>query len=139
MVFTTAELTWLTFLLRDIGVSLLKPSQLFCDNVSALHMSINPMFHARTKHVELDYHFVREKAAMGTLVTRFISYASQPADVLTKSLSKDAFVFFWAKLGIHPSYYASLRGHVKENTNTIKKINSHNLEDQENHSHDSCK
>ena len=56
----TAELTWTTYLLRDVGVSLPQPPQLFSDNLSALHMTINPVFHARTKHIELDYHFVHE-------------------------------------------------------------------------------
>ncbi|XP_059626128.1 uncharacterized mitochondrial protein AtMg00810-like [Cornus florida] len=69
MASTTAEITWLTFLLRDIGITLCQPPQLFCDNISALHMSVNPMFHARSKHIELDYHFVREKVVMGTLIT----------------------------------------------------------------------
>ncbi|GKU90849.1 hypothetical protein SLEP1_g4793 [Rubroshorea leprosula] len=69
---TTAELVWITYLLRDIGISLLNPPQVFSDNISALHMSINPVFHARTKHIELDYHFVREKEALGSLVTRYV-------------------------------------------------------------------
>ncbi|GKV09714.1 hypothetical protein SLEP1_g21171 [Rubroshorea leprosula] len=61
----TAEIVWITYILRDIGISLPSPPQLFSDNISALHMSINPVFHARTKHIELDYHFVREKVAIG--------------------------------------------------------------------------
>ncbi|GKV41335.1 hypothetical protein SLEP1_g48881 [Rubroshorea leprosula] len=68
---TTAELTWLAFLLRDLGICLSQPSILFCDNISALYMSYNPVFHARTKHIEIDYHFVREKVAYGSLVTKF--------------------------------------------------------------------
>ena len=114
MVATTAEITWLTFLLRDIGIALSKPPQLFCDNISALHMSVNPMFHARSKHIELDYHFVREKVAMGTLTTRHISSSSQPADVFTKPLAKDAFQKFRSKLGVLPSSHISLRRHIKE-------------------------
>lgn len=69
MASTTSEITSLMFLLRDIGVSLPQPPQFFCDNISAMHMSINPMLHACSKHIELDYHFVREKVAMGTLIT----------------------------------------------------------------------
>jgi hypothetical protein len=69
---TTAELTWLMYLLRDIGIRLPAPPVLFCDNTSALHLTVNPVFHARTKHIELDVHFVREKVAAGDLVTRFV-------------------------------------------------------------------
>lgn len=65
MASTTAELTWLTYVLRDIGVQLSKQPQLFCDNMSALYMTINPMFHARFKHIELDYHFFLRKGCYG--------------------------------------------------------------------------
>ncbi|XP_019199645.1 PREDICTED: uncharacterized protein LOC109193260 [Ipomoea nil] len=92
MASTTVELTWLTFLLRDIGIHLLHAPQLLCDNLSVLHMSINPLFHARTKHIDIDYHFVREKVAMGHLVTRFVPSSHQIADILTKPLPKAPFV-----------------------------------------------
>lgn len=51
---TAAELTWLTYLLRDLRVSQTQPPILFCDNLSALYMTVNPVFHARSKHIELD-------------------------------------------------------------------------------------
>lgn len=114
MAHTTAELTWLTYLLHDIGVSLPRTPQLFCDNISALHMTVNPVFHARTKHIELDYHFVREKVVMGALVTHYTSSSDQLVDVFTKPLPKDAFVQFRSKLGVHSSPPASLRGHDKD-------------------------
>ncbi|GKV27558.1 hypothetical protein SLEP1_g36720 [Rubroshorea leprosula] len=85
---TTAEIVWITYLFRDIGISLPHPPQLFSDNLSALHMSINPVFHAQTKHIELDYHFVREKVALGTLITRYIPSIDQIADILTKPLPR---------------------------------------------------
>ncbi|XP_043717955.1 uncharacterized mitochondrial protein AtMg00810-like [Telopea speciosissima] len=72
MASTAAELTWLSFILRDIGVSQSKPATMYCDNISALHLTMNPILHARTKHIEIDYHFVREKVALGSLLTRFI-------------------------------------------------------------------
>lgn len=55
---TSVELTWLSFILRDIGVPLYKPPILYCDNTSALYMTINPVFHGRTIHVEIDFHYV---------------------------------------------------------------------------------
>ncbi|GKU98162.1 hypothetical protein SLEP1_g11196 [Rubroshorea leprosula] len=73
MASTTVELTWLSYILCDIGLHLPQPITLFCDNMSALHMSINPIFHARTKHIEIDYYYVYEQVALGLLITRFIS------------------------------------------------------------------
>ena len=81
-------------------------------------MSVNPMFHARSKHIELDYHFVREKVAMGHLVTRYIPSLSQPADIFTKPLAKDAFQVFRSKLGVLSTSHANLRGHVKNDNNS---------------------
>lgn len=51
-------------MLREIGIPLLKAPQLFCYNMSPLHMFINPIFHVKTKHIEMDYHFIREKVAL---------------------------------------------------------------------------
>ncbi|KAH9666463.1 hypothetical protein KPL70_020649 [Citrus sinensis] len=84
-----AELTWITYLYREIGIPLAQPPQLLSDHLSALHMTINPVFHARSKHIELDYHF-------------------------TKALSKAMFRDFRYKLGVHQMSLASLRGDVKQ-------------------------
>uniref|UniRef100_A0A2N9GBB0 Integrase catalytic domain-containing protein n=1 Tax=Fagus sylvatica TaxID=28930 RepID=A0A2N9GBB0_FAGSY len=112
---TTAELTWILYLLRDIGINLSTPPVLFCDNTSALHLTVNPVFHARTKHIELDVHFVREKVAAGALVTRFVPTHLQIADVFTKALSKDAFQRLRSKLGVMLPPTSSLRGSDKVN------------------------
>lgn len=63
------ELTWLTYLFRDIKIFFCQPPQLFCDNLSVLHLTINSVFHAQTKHIELDYYFVRKKISVGGLIT----------------------------------------------------------------------
>lgn len=49
---------------------------LYCDNISALYMTINPVFHARSKHIKLDYHYVRERVALGLLVTKHVSFGT---------------------------------------------------------------
>ncbi|OMO89257.1 hypothetical protein CCACVL1_07965 [Corchorus capsularis] len=105
-----AEMTWLSFVLRDIGVYLKKPPVLFSDNISALHMTINPVFHARTKHIEIDYHFVREKVSAGSLVTQFVSSSNQVADVFTKALPRHALLLLRVKLGLCQIPQPSLRG-----------------------------
>ena len=67
-------------------VSLRSVLTLYYDNMSALYMIINPVMHARTKHVELDYHFVREKRARGQFLTQFVKSKDQLADIRTKAL-----------------------------------------------------
>ncbi|KAK2400878.1 hypothetical protein QL285_050531 [Trifolium repens] len=99
---TAAELTWLTFILKDLQIPLVSPPILYCDNISSLHMTINPVFHARIKHIELDYHFVRERVALGLLVTHYIPTNDQVADLFTKPASKSALVHFQLKLCLQP-------------------------------------
>ncbi|XP_042494989.1 uncharacterized mitochondrial protein AtMg00810-like [Macadamia integrifolia] len=113
MASTTAELTWLSFLLHDLGVSQPWPAVLFCDNLSALRMMVNPVFLAHTKHMEIDYHFVREKVALGSLITRFVPSSQQLADAFTKPLAHRAFHGICVKLGLclHPQ--SSLRGDIR--------------------------
>ncbi|XP_022157372.1 uncharacterized protein LOC111024092 [Momordica charantia] len=105
----TAELTWITFLLRDIGIPLTKPPELFSDNMSALQMSINPVFHAIKKHIELDYHFVHEKVALGSLITQYIPTHDQLADICTKPLPKNMFKSLASKQGVRALPTTSLR------------------------------
>ncbi|XP_060182282.1 uncharacterized mitochondrial protein AtMg00810-like [Lycium barbarum] len=94
------EMTWIIYILNDIGVYLKSAPTLFCDNISALYMRVNPVLHARTKHVEMDYHFVREKVARGQLVTHFVRTKDQLADIHTKALTKQEFTRFRSKLGV---------------------------------------
>ena len=91
---TAVELTWLTYLLKNLCISPLSSPTLYCDNISALYMTINPVFHARSKHIELDYHFVRERVPLGLLVTKHIPLTKQVADLFTKSVPKAALAYF---------------------------------------------
>ena len=99
---TAAELTWLTYILSDLRISLPSSPTLYCDNISALYMTINPVFHARSKHIELDYHFVRERVALGLLVTQHISSTNQFADLFTKPVPKATLASFSTKLRLQP-------------------------------------
>ena len=98
MAHTIVGFTWLTFILRDLKVPLQSPLILFCDNLNALHMTVNPVFHARSKHIELDYHFIQERIVLGQLVTRHVSSVNQLADIFTKALPKVSLYSFHSKL-----------------------------------------
>lgn len=98
-----AELTWISFILRDIEVHLSNTPTLYCDNISALHMTVNPVFHGCTKHVEIDYHFVWEKVSPENLVTQYILSDCQITDIFTKALPRQSLEFLCSKLGFSPA------------------------------------
>jgi hypothetical protein len=97
-----AELTWITFILKDLRVSLSFTPMLYYDNLSALRITINPVFHAHSKYVELDYHFVGEQVALGLLTTQDISITDQVLNLFTEPMSKAAFKYFQTKLCLQP-------------------------------------
>lgn len=80
MALTTCDLTWLSYLLRDLALPRSHPIPLFCDNQAALHIAANLVFHERTKHIELDCHTVREKLQEGLIKPTKISSHKQVAD-----------------------------------------------------------
>jgi hypothetical protein len=80
----TTEVIWIQTLLKELGVRSPKFARLWCDNLGATYLSVNPVFHARTKHIEVDFHFVRERVAQGWLRIGFISTKDQVADGFTK-------------------------------------------------------
>ncbi|KAL9993337.1 putative RNA-directed DNA polymerase [Helianthus debilis subsp. tardiflorus] len=99
---TVAELTWLETLLAELRVPMHSVPNLWCDNLGATYLSANPVFHARTKHVEVDFHFVHEKVAQGKLCVQHIPTNDQIADVFTKPLPSDRFLFLKSKLRVGP-------------------------------------
>jgi len=78
---------WVHKLLQELKVTHPPAARLWCDNLGAKYLLANPIFHARTKHIEIDFHFVREWVAQKLLDIRFISTADQIADGFTKPLS----------------------------------------------------
>jgi histone deacetylase 1/2 len=82
----TAEIIWVQSLLAELGVKQKQSPCLWCDNLGATYLSANPVFHARTKHIEIDFHFVRERVANKQLNIRFIHSTDQVADGFTKAL-----------------------------------------------------
>ena len=98
-------------ILKDLGIFLSLPPMLWCDSVSALALASNPIFHARTKHIEIDYHYIREKVLSKELKVHFISTLDQLANIFTRALSSPRFLDLAHKLmGVPP---LSLRGDVK--------------------------
>ncbi|GAB2269349.1 hypothetical protein Dimus_038770 [Dionaea muscipula] len=100
MAATTSELLWLSYLLHDLGVPVHLPVTLFCDNKAAQHLAANPCFHERTKHLEIDCHFTRDKVQDGFLQTSFVPSQMQLADVMTKALGSRQHQSLIDKLGL---------------------------------------
>jgi histone deacetylase 1/2 len=96
----TAEVIWVQTLLKELGVPQPRAACLWCDNIGATYLSANPVFHARTKHIEVDYHFVRERVARRLLDIRFIPSGDQLADGFTKSLSSRQLEAFRCNLNL---------------------------------------
>jgi hypothetical protein len=95
----TSEIIWLRQLLRELGFSLDgRPTQLFCDNQAAIQIASNLVFHERTKYIEMDCHFIREKILDKTIDTPHICSADQLADIFTKALAKGMFEGIRCKL-----------------------------------------
>ena len=97
----TTELIWIEALLHELGVKLTAIPCLWCDNLGATYLSANPVFHARTKHIEIDFHFVRERVVSKNLEIKFISSKDQVADGFTKALPVKALDMFKRNLNLY--------------------------------------
>ena len=84
----TCEISWLKCLFKDLHITLPSPIQIKCDNASTIALASNRVHHARTKHIELDCHFVRDKVRNNEVLPCYIPTKQQAADVLTKGLPK---------------------------------------------------
>jgi hypothetical protein len=95
-----SELCWLRNLLLELGRPLRKASLVYTDNISAVYMSGNPVNHQRTKHIEIDIHFVREKVQRGQIRVLHIPLRHNFSDIFTKGLPKILFLDFRSSLGL---------------------------------------
>nr|GEW47173.1 retrovirus-related Pol polyprotein from transposon TNT 1-94 [Tanacetum cinerariifolium] len=100
MALTCCEVTWVVSLLKDLGLSDLRPVDLHWDNQATLHIASNPVFHARTKHIEVDCHFVRDQIKAGLIKPSYVNSKLQLADVFTKVVSVDQHKTLLSKLGV---------------------------------------
>jgi len=99
----TAEVIWLQYLLTDLQVPSVSAPTIWCDNLGATYLSANPIFHARTKHVKVDYHFIHDRVAKKEIQIRFVPSWDQLAYVFTKPLPVASFTAFRFKLRVDPS------------------------------------
>jgi len=114
MASTTSELIWIKQLLNDMKVEHTGAMKMFCDNQATRHIASNPVFHERTKHIEVDCHFVREKVQSGEIETPFVRSKEQLADIFTKALNKSSHLDILGKLGLINLFKPNLRGSVEK-------------------------
>ena len=107
------EILWLRRLLTEIGFPPTRKSQLFCDNKAAISISENPVQHDRTKHVEVDRHFIKEKLEGGIIEFPFVRSEEQLADILTKAVHPKVFNEILGKLSIGDTI-AQLEGECQD-------------------------
>ncbi|XP_025791870.1 uncharacterized protein LOC112873054 [Panicum hallii] len=105
-----SECSWLRHLLGELHCNVHKATVAYCDNISSVYMARNPVHHRRTKHIELDIHFVREKVALGKLRVLQIPSARQFADIFTKGLPMSLFEEFCSSLCVGETTAATAGG-----------------------------
>ena len=100
----TVECVWLRRLLSDLSLEQPSPTCIFTDSQSALAIARNPVFHARSKHIEVHYHYVREQFHAKEINLVYVPTHENVADIFTKALSREKFEHFHKELGIlqHP-------------------------------------
>ena len=96
----SCEALWLRKLMVDLFDQELRPIVIHCDNQSCIRLSENPVFHDRSKHIEIRYHFIRDYVKRGAVELQYISTDEQVADILMKSLGRGKHIHFRDKLGV---------------------------------------
>ena len=96
----SCEALWLRKLMVDLFYMELSLTVIQCDNQSCIKLSENPVFHDRSKHIEIRYHFIRDYVQRGVIRLQYVSTDEQVADILMKSLGRGKHVYFKDKLGV---------------------------------------
>ncbi|KAJ4764255.1 polyprotein [Rhynchospora pubera] len=96
----TKQVIWLRKVLGDMGEKQDMATVLFCDNKSAIAMSKNSVFHKRTKHIDLKHHYIREMVEDEEVMIKHVKTGDQLADIFTKALPCDKFVYLRELLGM---------------------------------------
>ncbi|GJR90040.1 ribonuclease H-like domain-containing protein [Tanacetum coccineum] len=108
----TSEVIWILNFLKDLQMKNLLPVSLHCDSNSAIKIVVNPVFHERTKHLEIDLHFVREKVLKRVVKTVKVDSTNQIADILTKGLDTVHHLELIKKLGMYDVYQVETKGGI---------------------------
>ncbi|WMV17320.1 hypothetical protein MTR67_010705 [Solanum verrucosum] len=115
-----SEIIWLVGVLKELNVVIDTPVKLYCDNKAVIQISVKPIFHERTKHIEIDCHFMREQIKGGLIHTEYVNTKEQLADVPTKGLGAAQHHLLLSKLGVFDAYKSSsLRGSIRDKNNFV--------------------
>ena len=98
------QVLWMIQTLADLEVKYTSPIPIYCDNTSAISVSKNLVFHSKTKHIPIKYHFLREQVTNQTIQVHYIPTIEQISDIFTKPLAKTPFEYLRQKLGVIPSH-----------------------------------
>ena len=110
-----AEVVWIVSLFKELGAEIETSVVVHSDSKSAIQIAANPVNHERTKHVELDCHFIREKIQKGVIETRHLSTKEQIVELLTKGLGSSQYEYLLSKFVVINLFITSnLRGSIKE-------------------------
>mgnify|MGYP006874111579 CR=1 FL=1 len=98
------EMQWMSELFKELDVKVPLPMVVYCDNKSTMYIAETPVFHERTKHIEIDCHVTRERIKSGMIKLKHIGTNDQPADVFTKALHRTRLHMLLGKLGVYNIY-----------------------------------
>ena len=96
----TCEVVWLRRILEEIGGKQTEPTKVYCDNQSAVKLAHNPIYHARTKHIELQHHFIIENIEPKEIKLIYCNTSDNVTDIFTKPVGKIHFEILRQKLGV---------------------------------------
>jgi len=112
---TVAEIVWLVGLFKELGVKMKLHVPVYSDSKFAIQIAANPVFHERTKHIDIDCHFIREKVQLGMVQPTYLKTTEQQTDLLTKGLTCIQHAYLLAKLGMKNIFHTpSLREDVEQ-------------------------
>jgi hypothetical protein len=111
------EVVWLQKLFSNLGQSVDAHVIIYCDNISSILLANNPVYHARTKHIEVHYHFIRKKVLTRKINLIHVNTKDQVANIFTKALSIDKLKRFRKMFGVL-EVDSSLKGNVENSSST---------------------
>ncbi len=104
MAHIASKMLWVRSLLRDLGIDVSTPMQMFCDNQATIFIANNPVFHERTKYIKVDCHFIQDLLTQKQIAIPYVRSDDQLGDILTKPLARAFFQRMSSKLGMFDMY-----------------------------------